>query len=455
MTDSSGSNPFEPKSTDSQVSPATSGDTIVPGVATPQVPIAPASRVDRRRAVEEFERSSQQTSRQRLFMVSAGILFLLVAVAIAWFIVSRPPSPDTPAPKPSPSSTEELQPTLLFQIRDDTTGIAVDNGLLSVGGPRGRANMITIPPTTVMDVATGGALPFGQITQLPDPNGSASALSDATGVVVDATAVLDQLSFSALVDAVGGVVVDVDTDVIVDKPDGTAVIEMTAGKGQLLQGPDAAIYATYLAVGEPEAARMARFSQTLRLVLAKLPDDKTKVEAILTGLGASARATLPTSDLAAFLLRFRTDVINQDVTYESLPVTEIDTGGPAAYRVDNKATAAMMSDLLPDALRTPGPNSKVRVLVQNGVGSPGLNAAARQLLIDAGFTYVNGGNAAKFGQVATAIVVPNSKPESLTWGTDIAKSLSVPSTAVQVATSGQSIADVIVVLGSDFAPVAH
>jgi hypothetical protein len=76
-------------------------------------------------------------------------------------------------------------------------------------------------------------------------------------------------------------------------------------------------------------------------------------------------------------------------------------------------------------------------------------------LIDAGFTYVNGGNAAKFGQVATAIVVPNSKPESLTWGTDIAKSLSVPSTAVQVATSGQSIADVIVVLGSDFAPVAH
>ena len=77
----------------------------------------------------------------------------------------------------------------------------------------------------------------------------------------------------------------------------------------------------------------------------------------------------------------------------------------------------------------------------------------RQLLVDAGFTYVNGGNAEAFGVAETAIVVPDSSSESLQWGADIATALGVPTSAVQVATTGQSVADVIVVLGHNDAPV--
>jgi hypothetical protein len=94
------------------------------------------------------------------------------------------------------------------------------------------------------------------------------------------------------------------------------------------------------------------------------------------------------------------------------------------------------------------------VLVQNGVGSPGLNAQAREDLVGAGFTYVNGGNAAQFGTAATEVVVPDATAESLQWGADIAQALGVPASAVAVADSGQSVADVIVVLGADFKPSA-
>jgi anionic cell wall polymer biosynthesis LytR-Cps2A-Psr (LCP) family protein len=428
--------------------------TVVPGVSDPAVPgTGESSRAARRRAAEEAAQAASQDSRRRVLIVTGVVLGLLAAIVAVWAVFGRGGT-DEPAPTPSPTATGPIQPTLLFQIKD-AEGIAIDNALLSVGGSTGRANAVTVPYTLVVDVATGGTLPFGQIARLPDPDASADALSDATGINVDATLSMDTLAFSGLVDAVGGVVADVDVDVVATQPDGTEVVVVPAGPGRTLQGPQAAAYATYLAPGEPEEARMARFIQVLRLVVAKLPQDESKVEAIFTGLGASSRATVPTAQIAQFFVRLNADVIADDVVYRNLPVKPIQDGGtPTSYTVDAEATSAMVAELFPDAARKPGPNSKVRVLVQNGVGSPGLNASARQQILDAGFTFVNGGNAATLGQTTTTIIVPDTTPESLAWGNDIAVALKVPATAVQVATTGQSVADVIVVLGADFVPTS-
>ena len=122
---------------------------------------------------------------------------------------------------------------------------------------------------------------------------------------------------------------------------------------------------------------------------------------------------MPTADVAAFLVKLQADVLVDNAAYKNLPTKQIDAGETVtAYGVDQVAAAAMVQELLPDAARVPGPNSKVRVLVQNGVRTPGLNAAARQLLIDAGFTYVNGANASVSNLQTTQIVVPDSSDES-------------------------------------------
>lgn len=410
-------------------------------------------RAARRRAAEDAARVQSHRAHNRLVIFGVVAIVVLAVAGLAWTWLSRQaPAPD-PQPTASASPTGPTQPTLLLQVADDQ-GVAVSNALLSVGGPLGRANVIGIPQNTLMDVATGGTLPFGQINRLPDPGGSAGALSDAIGVDVNGTLVLDPGALSGLVDAVGGITADVDVDVTQEKADGTTVIIVPAGPGQVLQGQQAEAFATFLDKGETEEARMARFAQVLRLTVAKLPADGAKIETILTQLGASARATVPFTQLADFFLRLNADVNADDVAYKNLPVQGIDTGGPAAYRVDQEATAALVQDLLPDALRTPGPNSKVRVLVQNGVGSPGLNTAARTLLVDAGFTFVNGGNASSFGQAKTNVILPDTTPESLAWGADITKALGLPDSAVKVAEDGQSVADVIVVLGEDFKPTA-
>ena len=141
---------------------------------------------------------------------------------------------------------------------------------------------------------------------------------------------------------------------------------------------------------------MARFAQVLRLVVAKLPQDASKVEAIFTGLGASSRATVPTAQIAAFFLRLNADVLADDVVYRNLPVKAIQDGGtPTSYTVDPEANAAMVAELLPRRgaqawARTP----RCGCWCRTASGSPGLNAQARQQIVDAGYTFVNGGNAA-------------------------------------------------------------
>ena len=432
-------------------------DGSVPGVVGPipvGAPSAPdVGRAARRRAADDAAAEQAATSRHRLFIVSGVVAGLVAAVFLIWAVFGRPKDNFTPAPSAAPTATGPVQPTLLFLVQDKE-GVAVNDALLSVGGSVKHANMITIPPNVVVDVATGGTLPFGQIARLPDANGPADALSDAIGVNVNGTLGMNTLAFSGLVDAVGGVTADVDVDVIETKPDGTQVVLVPAGKAVVLQGPEAAAYSTYLAPGEPEEARMARFTQVLRLTIAKLPSDVTKVESILSGLGASARATVPTADVAAFLVKMQSDVLVDNAAYKNLPVRTLDTSGATAYVVDQPATAAMVQELLPDAVRTPGPNSKVRVLVQNGVGTPGLNAAARQKIVDVGFTFINGANAATMGHETTQIVVPDSTEQSRTWGTEIAVALGVSPSDVVIDNSGQTVSDVLVILGADFKPTS-
>ena len=65
---------------------------------------------------------------------------------------------------------------------------------------------------------------------------------------------------------------------------------------------------------------------------------------------------------------------------------------------------------------------------------------------------MNGGNANQFGVKQTVVFIPDSSPASQTLGKDVASTLGVPESAVEVSDEGSSVADVIVVLGEDFKP---
>ena len=100
-------------------------------------------------------------------------------------------------------------------------------------------------------------------------------------MLVDGSWQVDTTGLAALVDAVGGVDATVDRDVVVAN-----VVVVPAGAAHL-DGRSAAAFATFLAGGEAEQARLARFDTVLQAVLAKLPSDQAALGAVLSGLGTT------------------------------------------------------------------------------------------------------------------------------------------------------------------------
>ncbi len=413
-----------------------------------QPPESELSRVELRHA-----REAERHARTRHNAIVAGIVAvaLLLAGIGVWIFAGRPDasSPTGPSPSPSPSASDQRQETLLLQFRDDNE-LAVDNALLGAGGDPQRSVFLFASPALLVDVAGAGTITLAEAARLPDTLASVNAVSDLLGVRVDGGLTLDRLAVAGLVDAVGGVSVDATVPVTRLNPDGSTTVVVPAGRSTL-DGVAAAYYVTAALPGEPDAARTSRFSQVLQAVIRQLPDDSVRLGQVLTSLGSSARTTVPTEDAADFLLQLKAGVMADRVDYQTLPVTPLEAGGPVqTYRLNFAAASSMITKLLPEAVRVPGENAKVRVLVQNGVGTPGLGSTARDRLVEADFTYVNGGNAAQFGRVETWVIIPTAAARDRARGAAVARALQVPASAVRVSNQGQTIADVIVVLGADF-----
>jgi hypothetical protein len=135
-----------------------------------------------------------------------------------------------------------------------------------------------------------------------------------------------------------------------------------------------------------------------------------------------------------------------------LPVSEIDTGGTTTtFGLNAADAAAMMRSRFPGALLQDAAGQVVRVLVENGVGKPGLTDKARTKLVDAGFRFVNGGNASPFNNDPSQVLVGDGTAKSIARGKRVAAALGLPGSSVSPSDRGQTVADVIVILGSDFA----
>ena len=377
------------------------------------------------------------------------LLGVLGVVLVVWTVLSaQSPEPTTPAqPTPAPTAFAEQQ-TLLIQVRNDAD-LGADNMVAAVGGSLPAAQLL-VPSRLIVDVPGAGQQTLGQSARLLDRSASQDALSDLLALRIDGTLSLARLALAGMVDYVGGITVDVDRAIpVTDEVTGTETVAVPAGT-QTLDGNQAATYALAWLPEEPEASRMARYSQVMTATISSLPDDALRIQEMLTSLGGSARTTTTTPAVAEFLLQMRTSILAGGQQVRVLPTNDIEAGEAlAVVRVDLRAADAVMTSLMPQAVLS-GVESSPRVLVQNGVGTPGLGAGARDRLVGAGMVYINGGNAEQFGLEQTLVIVADDTSASLALGEQVAEALGVPATAVQIAEDGQNVADVVVVLGADF-----
>jgi len=416
---------------------------------TPETPLTPRVLPRRSRAAERARRRSLIRRRVLFGLAGVGAVVTVVAVVVALTGGVVIPGRDGNDAPQRVTTGPVAQRTMLVQVTG-VDGVATASALVGVGAQ--VHSVVLIPSGVLVEVPGTGTLPLGETTTLPEPSSPSQALTDLLGVRIDDSWVLTAQALAALVDAVGGVRATVDTDVVRTDADGGEVVVVRPGN-QELRGSAAAAYATYLGDGEPEQARLARFDDVFTAVAGGLPQDSAAVAAVIEGLGDGSRSTLDAAGLADRLGMLRAATADESLVSDVLPVTEYDTGGGAAtYGIDSGQVAAMMRARFPGALQTDRSGSVLRVLVENGVGTPGLVEQARSKLVTAGFRFVNGGNAADFTGEPSSVIIPDGTESRVRQGQRVAAALGLPASSIATSDRGQTVADVIVILGSDFAP---
>jgi hypothetical protein len=364
------------------------------------------------------------------------------AIVVA-FSLSEQAAKAARVPAPSKKKGSKAEPGGAQPQAGDVTGLS----LLAAGG--GSAQQVLVPSRLLLAVPGSGRVPMSR-SLAGDADAPGEAITDALEVKVDATWTLDSTALAALVDRVGGVVVDVDTDVTKGTQVGAAVL-VGAGPQQKLTGAQAALFAQFLATDEPEAARLARQDQVLRAVLTALPDDPARIRTILGDLpGAPTGAELKA--VADVVGASRLAAASSQLASTVLPVREIDAGGTSvAYGLDDKAAAELVDSRLAGARLPVASVGRVRVLVQNGVGAPGLGDSARSKLLGAGLRYVAGGNVPGFGQKRTVVLLRDASSGSRERGMAVARALGLGESSLRISETAPTIADIVVILGQDYA----
>lgn len=351
------------------------------------------------------------------------------------------------------TAVARTQRTVLLVVRGPD-GRAVESALLAHDSAASDGVAVLVPSPMMADVPGHGSLPFGDSAALADAGLPGDTLADLMGVNVDATWTLSVSGLAALVDRLGGVTVaSVDVDVVAQTAQGAEQVVVPKGGQQHLSGAQAVAYATYLADGEEEQARLARFTAVLSGILAALPAQPSAVTADLAALGSLTGATEPLGAVGSLLTGLAGDARADNLTVESLPVQRAGTGDQL-YTAQSAQVADLVHRYLGGSVPAQLGQGHNRVIIANGTGALGLGESARRRLEAGGLVFVRSENqdGFTFQHRPSVVLVPDATAASRALGHRVAAALGLPDTDIEVYGVPTSAADVVAILGDDYRP---
>jgi LytR cell envelope-related transcriptional attenuator len=432
-------------------SPAQPLEASLPPVEQPPAFVAPVvpdviSPMPTRRE----ERQRRRKEQRRKVGLAGGLAIALVTIVVIGAVAFG-----VHKVTESHGSTPRTQGTVLFQLQG-ANHTATASALLAHDPATHQGVQVLIPARVITNVCGFGSQNFGDVLDLP--NGSSASrvsLSSMLGdVTVDGSWVLNESQFVKLIDALGGhITVDsVDVNVVRPQAGGGSVILVPQGANVKLTGTQAFEYATYVAhADEPAAAELARLQQVLDGVLSALPKSPAGIAAVLRQSGVTSSSTVDPTKLSTLLAGLAGDNNRTGDLYATdLPTATIDAGGSPSYRIDGQSAALKnlvslhLANSLPPGAGTPKPT----VLLLNGLGSVGLVDTACPRLAAHRLAYAGSGNAPAFSRAKSTVVVHSYSQVSV--GDQVAKALGLPTNDVEINRTPETVADVIVTLGSDY-----
>jgi len=361
----------------------------------------------------------------------------------------------------SPSASQEpatvdLHNLLITVARDDQR--IAGSVLVLADENIAKVRMFTVSPRVVIDTQGSALTDLATAGFQNTSSRVQKGLEDASGVRIDGSLVLQRLALAGLVDSVHGIDIVNPSEIRV-RAQKHRVFTIAAGAVHL-DGIHAAAYALVKVAKEPRTAQPLRINRVLQATFAKLPRSEQRMKETLSSLGSLSRTTLPTGDVARYLVR-----LNQCHAWnhaQSTPLATVQSalGGKtktAWERFDLQRVNRQVEDFTESAF-TSYSKSNIRVAVSGNHASDRL--AARRDLRDTPFVFVDGGEQTP-PKITRAVILANVAPRTvvaLRQALGLGKAHFVylspdSATASQGSGSlatGHRVADITVTLGVDY-----
>ncbi|WP_171161654.1 LCP family protein [Streptomyces sp. I05A-00742] len=381
------------------------------------------------------ERRDERKRRGRNRYVALAVAFVLVLGGVlGYLLLSGGDGKDGGAA----AGTGQKRDVIVVHLRQ-TKGGGSSTALLVDNATTRKATAVLLPNSLSVGREGGGATTLGKSVQEAGTGGTRDALNTLLGSQIKGSWRLDTPYLENLVQLVGGIPVDADTDVPAAKAGDNPLVRR--GGGQTLNGQSAVAYATYRAPGEAPDKQLARFGQVMRAVLKKMSTDPKAATTTVESLAQIPDPSLSVQQLGASLAQLAARVKADAYRTTVLPVRQDGTlGGQEADGV--------VKEVLGGAVRSAGGDTTPRVSVKNATGAGAGAGAARVALVNGGYTYLDAGTAA----AASGSSVYYTDDKRAADAKEVAKTLGLPAGAVRKGRPSDvaANADVTVVLGKDY-----
>ncbi|MFI9171200.1 LytR C-terminal domain-containing protein [Streptomyces lincolnensis] len=391
------------------------------------------------------ERREEAKRRARSRLVALVVVLALVAVGgvgYLWYAGKLPGLSSSDKKTGTATAAGAQNRDVIVVHLHNTKGGGTSTALLVNNTTTKQGTTVLLPNSLVVTDDDGTTTTLAKSVDEDGSSGTVDSIDTVLGTDIEGSWRLDTPYLQNLVDLVGNINVDTNTDVPdpAAKKKGEAPL-VSKGKNQTLSGKMAVAYATYRGSGEAQDAQLERFGQVMQGVLRKLSSDAQGATVTVQTLGQIIEPPLTDKDLGAFLAKLADRAKGGDYKTALLPVQADGT-------LSASASESVVKDVLGGAAKSPDKDAAVSVSVQNATGVKDNTEKTRVVLLNGGFTFVDGG--APPASQATSKVLYADAAEKQN-AAEVAKTLGLPDSAVAKG-SVSANADVAVILGQDYRP---
>ncbi|MFF4543061.1 LytR C-terminal domain-containing protein [Streptomyces sp. NPDC001406] len=391
------------------------------------------------------ERREEARRRARSRVVALVVVLALVAVGgvgYLWY-AGKLPGLSSSGSKAGTTTSAAAQNRDVIVVHLHNTGKGgTSTALLVDNTTTKQGTTVLLPNSLALTDDAGSTTTLAKSVDDDGSSGTRDQLDTVLGTNIEGTWRLDTPYLQNLVELVGNIDIDTNADVpdpaAKKKGDGPLVHK---GKGQTLSGKMAVAYATYRAPGEAQNAQLERFGQVMQGVLRKLSSDASAATLTVQTLAQILDPSLTDKDLGTFLAKLSDLAKGGDYKTALLPVQTDGT-------LSAQTSSSVVKDILGGTAKSPDAGSAVRVSVQNATGVKDNTEKARVVLLNGGFTFLEGGTASTTRATSKVIYSSAADKEN---ATEVAKTLGLPASSVTKGTVSSN-ASVSVVLGQNYTP---